>query len=67
MSHMSFGIFFNANCLKYTLEKPEGAIKNGQSRDTGNIRHTRHMIKRTKAQYNTEHQIPGVKPGARAG
>jgi len=33
----SFGIF------KYTLEKNKVAIKNGQSRDTGNIRHTRHM------------------------
>jgi len=28
-----------------TFEKTEGAIKNGQSRDTGNIRHTRHMTK----------------------
>jgi hypothetical protein len=28
-----------------TLEKPEGAIKNGQSRDTGNIGHTRQRTK----------------------
>ena len=26
--------------LKYTLEKTKGAIKNGRSRDTGNIGHT---------------------------
>jgi hypothetical protein len=26
----------------YTLEKAEGTIKNGQSRETGNIGHTRH-------------------------
>jgi len=28
------------------LEKPEGAIKNRQSRDTGNIGHTRHRTTR---------------------
>jgi hypothetical protein len=27
------------------LEKTEREIKNGQSRDTGNIRYTRHMTK----------------------
>jgi hypothetical protein len=27
------------------LEKPEGAIKNGQSRETGNIEYTRHRTK----------------------
>jgi hypothetical protein len=27
---------------KQTLEKTEGTIKNGQSRDIGNIEHTRH-------------------------
>ena len=27
------------------LEKPEGAIKNGQSKETGNIGYTRHMTK----------------------
>jgi hypothetical protein len=32
---------------KYTLEKTEGAIKNGQSRDTGNTGHTRHRTYRT--------------------
>ena len=26
------------------LEKCEGAIKDGQSRDTGNISHTRHSV-----------------------
>ena len=29
---------------KYTLEKTDGAIKNEQSRDTGNIRQTRHEM-----------------------
>jgi len=27
---------------KYTLEKTEGEINNGQSRETGNIRYIRH-------------------------
>jgi len=30
------------------LEKTEGAIKNGQSRDTGNIGNTRHRTKTNK-------------------
>jgi len=29
------------NCLRQTLEKTEGAIKNGQSRETDNIGYTR--------------------------
>jgi hypothetical protein len=34
---------------QYTkLKKMEGAIKNGQSRDTGNIGHTRHKTKTKK-------------------
>jgi hypothetical protein len=42
---------------KYTLEKAEGAIKNGQSRDTGNIGGTRRRAKTkqvTKSQHDTE-------------
>jgi hypothetical protein len=36
------------------LEKTEGTTKNGQSRDTANIRHTRHKTKTNKVQkYNT--------------
>ena len=34
--------------IPMTLEKTEGAIKNGQSRDTGNIEHTRHMTQTNK-------------------
>jgi hypothetical protein len=34
---------------KKTLEKTKGEIKNGQSRDTGNIEYTRHMMKGNKA------------------
>ena len=34
------------------LEKTEGAIKNGQSRDTGNIRNTRHKTKTKKQKQN---------------
>ena len=34
---------------KYTLEKTEGVIKNGQPRETGNIRYTRHRTKTNKA------------------
>jgi hypothetical protein len=35
------------------LEKTEGAIKNGQSRDTANITYSRHRtkIKKTKTQH----------------
>ena len=31
--------------FRWTLENTEGAIKNGQSRETGNIRYTRHRTK----------------------
>ena len=37
------------------LEKTEGTIKNGQSRDTGNIGYTRHRIK-IKQNKNTQHR-----------
>ena len=54
------------------LEKTEREIKNGQSRDTGNIGYTRHMTKtnkkhthtsqKTKTRSNTEPtKTPGVK------
>jgi hypothetical protein len=33
---------------KKTSKKTEGAIKNGQSRETGNIGHTRHRMKTNK-------------------
>jgi hypothetical protein len=32
------------------LEKTEEAIKNGQSKDTGNIGHTKHIAKINKTQ-----------------
>ena len=32
------------------LEKTEGAIKNGLSRDTGNVGHTRHKTNTNKTQ-----------------
>ena len=35
---------------KQTLEKTEGAIKNGQSRETGNIGYTLHRTKANKTQ-----------------
>ena len=38
------------------LEKIEGAIKNGQARDTGNISHTRHRTKTKKAKNTTQHR-----------
>jgi hypothetical protein len=41
------------NVVEEMLEKPEGTIKNRQFRDTGNIRHTRHMTKINKT-HNTE-------------
>ena len=34
---------------KYTLEKTESVIKNGQSRDTGKLGYTRHRKKTNKA------------------
>ena len=59
------------------LEKTEGTIKNGQSRNTGYIGHTRHITKANKkktSNENTEnkkveqhgpHQKPGRNPGTR--
>jgi len=38
-----------------TLEKTEWAIKNGQSRDTGNIGYTRHRTKTNKTKQNKKH------------
>ena len=32
----------------------EGAIKNGESRETGNIGHTRHKVKTNKTTYTTQ-------------
>ena len=59
------------------LQKTEGAIKNGQSRDTGNIETTRHGTKTEKTKiHNTEyqkdehhrlHQKLGMNPGASKG
>ena len=40
------------------LEKNEGAIKNGQSRDTGSIGCTRHIMKTNKAK--TQHIKPNI-------
>ena len=56
------------------LEKIEGARKNGQSRETGNIGYTSHSMKTNKTK-NTikkddQHeplQKPGVNPCAREG
>ena len=36
------------------LEKPEGAIKNGQSRETGNIGYIRHDDDKQNKKHNTE-------------
>ena len=50
---------------EWTLEKTEDAVKNGQSRDTGNIGHTRHG---TKTKHNTigstDPTNSGMNPGA---
>jgi hypothetical protein len=45
-------------CRK-TLEKTEGTIKNGQSRETGNIGHRRHRKKTNKTQ-NTAQKIKNL-------
>ena len=39
---------------KYSLEKTEVKIKNGQSRDTGNIEYTRRRMKTNKAKRNKQ-------------
>ena len=39
------------------LEKIEGATKNGQARETGNIGHTRHRTKVNKTRSNQEWTI----------
>ena len=52
------------------LEKTDGTIKNGQSRDTGNVGHTRHrIVHQAKKISNTDttNIKPGMKPDAREG
>ena len=39
------------HCNKYTLENPEGAIKNGQPRETDNTESTRRKQSKTTAGY----------------
>jgi hypothetical protein len=41
---------------KKTLENTEGAIKNGQSRDTGNAGYTRHRTKINVREYRRDNQ-----------
>ena len=49
MDTIRFCIFFiRYTQSKYTLEKTEETIKNGQTRDTGSIGHIRHRTKLTK-------------------
>ena len=58
-NNIGYAAFIPWKCITIlfikTLEKPEGAIKNGQSRDTGYIRHTRHRGRRQTAP-NTQHR-----------
>jgi len=42
---------YSFKCKKKTLEKTESAIKNGQSREAGNIGYARHRTNTSKAQY----------------
>ena len=41
----------------WTLEKTEGAIKNGQSRETGAIGHTRRRQAKQKQNTNQQHNV----------
>ena len=41
-------------CVKYTSEKTEGAIKNGQFSDTVNIGCSRHRTKTNKTKNTTQ-------------
>ena len=43
------------------LEKTEGAIKNRQSRDIGNIMHTRLRKKTSKTQHNTTQKTKNMR------
>jgi hypothetical protein len=45
---------------KHRRTRTEGAIKNGQSRETGNIEHTRHkmMTNKSTTQYILDTNIP---------
>ena len=47
----------NIICYKQTLKKTERAIKNGQSRDIGNIGHTRQINVRENRKCNQEWTI----------
>ena len=38
--------------MKINVRETEGAIKNGQSRETGNIGYTRHKTNKTNTQHN---------------
>jgi len=49
------------------LEKTEGAIKNAQSRDTGNIVYKRHKTKKQKDEHQEPTKKRGLNPGAREG
>ena len=69
MMYSRLRIYFDKIFIdKQTLEKTEGAIKNGPSRDTDNIGHTRHRqnksntTEKTKKVNNTTHQTTGVNP-----
>jgi len=42
------------------LEDTEGAIKNGQSRETGNIGYTRHKMKTKQNKNTTQHNTISV-------
>jgi len=39
------------------LGNTEGAIKNGQSRETGHTGHTKHQTKTNKTEYTTQYML----------
>jgi hypothetical protein len=51
--------WLETSCYKQTLENTEWAIKNGQSRETGNIGHTRHRKETNKAQSRKQKKFIG--------
>ena len=64
---MSISVSYQGTSTQ-ALEKTEEAIKNGQSRETGNIGYTRHMTKTNKTKsavglVNTSCQFGEVKHG----
>ena len=54
MGSTGVNILYLEKSYKQTLEKPEGGIHNGQSREIGNIGYTRHTTKTNQTKNTTQ-------------